>query len=264
MKLGEKVSFIFDWPSLADVRKQKRFNAFRREGNTVFHSCLDRAFRKCFLCVRLFSKGKMFPILDSSMLFFSSAVKKLESDQFSWKYGTLKSFRSKKWEGSRNWRVIVSICHHLVFGFPFPLHAHPAHMTSDYFTEKARTFYLVRIVKMVRIICKSCNLLTGKIENFSGRYLNTCRIIHVKKKDYLPRCKTHAHRLVMKSALLYREEMADGHCIAVQYINFLFVTRHAKWFTCPMRRWKKKAFEFLFISRKLVDWSKPLEKNVTN
>lgn len=68
MKLGEKVSFIFDWPSLADVRKQKRFNAFRREGNTVFHSCLDRAFRKCFLCVRLFSKGKMFPILDSSML----------------------------------------------------------------------------------------------------------------------------------------------------------------------------------------------------
>lgn len=200
------------------------------------------------------------------MLFFSSAVKKLESDQFSWKYGTLKSFRSKKWEGSRNWRVIVSICHHLVFGFPFPLHAHPAHMTSDYFTEKARTFYLVRIVKMVRIICKSCNLLTGKIENFSGRYLNTCRIIHVKKKDYLPRCKTHAHRLVMKSALLYREEMADGHCIAVQYINFLFqinptfVTRHAKWFTCPMRRWKKKAFEFLFISRKLVDWSKPLEK----
>lgn len=182
MKLGENVSFIFDWPSLADVRKQKRFNAFRREGNTVFHSCLDRAFRKCFLCVRLFSKGKMFPILDSSMLFFSSAVKKLESDQFSWKYGTLKTFRSKKWEGSRNWRVIVSICHHLVFGFPFPLHAHPAHMTSDYFTEKARTFYLVRIVKMFRIICKICNLLTGKIENFSGRYLNTCRIIHVKKK----------------------------------------------------------------------------------
>ena len=38
----------------------------------------------------------------------------------------------------------------------------------------------------------------------------------------------------MKSALLYREEMADEHCIAVQYINFLFqnnptfVARHAK------------------------------------
>lgn len=200
------------------------------------------------------------------MLFFSSAVKKLESDQFSWKYGTLKTFRSKKWEGSRNWRVIVSICHHLVFGFPFPLHAHPAHMTSDYFTEKARTFYLVRIVKMFRIICKICNLLTGKIENFSGRYLNTCRIIHVKKKDHLPRCKTHAHRLVMKSALLYCEEMADEHCIAVQYINFLFqinptfVTRHAKWFTCPMRRWKKKRLNLcLFQGNSWIDqnlWKK--------
>lgn len=55
-------------------------------------------------------------------------------------------------------------------------------MMLDYFIEKVRIFYFVCIVKMVRIICKSCNLLIGKIENFSGRYLNMCRIIYVKKK----------------------------------------------------------------------------------
>lgn len=50
------------------------------------------------------------------------------------------------------------------------------------FYRKGENILFVCIVKMIRIICKSCNLLIGKIENFSGRYLNMCRIIYVKKK----------------------------------------------------------------------------------
>lgn len=88
-------------------------------------------------------------------------------------------------------------------------------MMLDYFIEKVRIFYFVCIVKMVRIICESCNLLIGKIENFSGRYLNMCRIIYVKKKDYFLCCKIYVYCFVMKSVFFYCEEMVDEYCIVV-------------------------------------------------
>ena len=50
MKLGTKVSLVFDPPSLADVRKQKRFNAFRNQVTPYFilslmsRPCIPRMF----------------------------------------------------------------------------------------------------------------------------------------------------------------------------------------------------------------------------